>query len=984
MKKIIAPAFFLLLCFTISAQQINPLLVKDYQVQKKWVDSVYGTLSLQEKVGQLFMVDIYSSDPKEKVDKIKSLIKNYYIGGIIFSKGGPKQQVKLNNEFQSLSRVPLLMAMDAEWGLAMRLDSTYAFPYNMTLGAIKEDSIVEKVGFRIGEQVKRMGMGINFAPVVDINTNPKNPIIGNRSFGEDKENITRKSLAFLAGMQRAGIIGNAKHFPGHGDTSTDSHKTLPTVSFSEKRIDSVELYPYKQLISQGLSSVMVAHLNVPSIEEKEGLPSSVSKKIVTGLLKQKLGFNGLIFTDALSMKGASNFKEPGEIDLAAFLAGNDMLLIPENVPKAHKLLVNAYREGVISEKRLAHSVKKILQAKYKVGLNNYQPVSSKNLIKDLNTPFDDVLYEEIIANAVTVIKNKEAILPIKNVEDTKIAYVNLGNSDGTEFFKTLRKYTSVSWIKGKNITDYLKKLKKYDYVILGFHKPNNSPWESYKFNEKERELISKIAQQNKVILDVFAKPYALLDIKDFSSIEAIMVSYQNSNISQSISAQIIFGARAAKGVLPVSIGKTFPVGTSLETQSLKRLQYGTPESVGVSSEGLKSIDSLAKVGLWGKMMPGAQILVARKGKVIYQKNFGYFTPKHKTRVKDNTIYDLASLTKILATLPIIMQLYDRGVITMDTTVGELLPEFKNSNKSKITLKKMLSHYARFKAWIPYYIHTVDSVTKQPLEKYYAKKYSKEFKYKVAKDLYMRTDYKDSIYKLIKESELRERVGYKYSDLPYYLLKKYIEDFYGTPLEEVVQRSIYRSLGANYTGFLPLKRFSINQIPPTEDDDYFRQQTVRGYVHDQGAAMLGGVSGHAGLFSNANDVAKIMQMYLQKGFYGGVRYFKPKTLDAFNTCYFCDKDVRRGVGFDKPQLGDVGPTCGCVSMLSFGHSGFTGTFTWADPEKEVVYVFLSNRTYPTATNRKIIKNNLRSNIQQAIYDAIDRFEYEKLMKYKVKQ
>ncbi len=984
MKKILVPALFLFFSVCVFAQQINPLLTKDYQKQQKWVDSVYGTLSLQEKVGQLFMVDIFSSDPKAKKDKIKSLIKKYYIGGIIFSKGGPKQQVKINNEFQVLSRVPLIMAMDAEWGLAMRLDSTYAFPFNMTLGAIKEDSIVEKIGYRIGLQVKRMGMGINFAPVVDINTNPANPIIGSRSFGEDKDNVTQKSIAFLAGMRRAGILGNAKHFPGHGDTSKDSHKTLPTVSFSAKRIDSIELYPYKRLISEGLSSVMVAHLNVPALEKQEGLPSSVSKTIVTGLLKQKLGFNGLIFTDALSMKGASNFKEPGEIDLAAFLAGNDMLLISESVPKAHQLLVNAYRDGIISEERLAHSVKKILQAKYKVGLHHYTPVEETTIIQDLNTSFDDALYEEAIENALTVVKNDSTLLPVKDLKNTKIAYVNFGTSSGKTFLSTLKKYTTISWIKGKNIDDYLRKLKKYDLVIMGFHKPDSSPWESYKFTEKEKNWITQIAKQNKVILDVFAKPYALLDIDDFSSIEAIIISYQNSKISQSVSAQLIFGARAAKGILPVSIGNTFPVGTSIKTQSLKRLQYGTPESVGVSSEGLKSIDSLARVGLWSKMMPGAQILVARKGKVIYQKNFGYFTPKRKIRVKDNTIYDLASLTKILATLPIIMQLYDRGAITMETRVAELLPEFKNSNKANITLKKMLSHYARFKAWIPYYLHTVDSVTKQPLPKYYAKKYSKEFALKVAENLYMRTDYKDSIYKLIKESELRERVGYKYSDLPYYLLKKYIEDFYGTPMQEVVQRSLYRGLGTNYTGYLPLKRFSKNQIPPTEDDHYFRQQIVRGYVHDQGAAMLGGVSGHAGLFSNANDVAKIMQMYLQKGFYGGFRYINPETIDAFNTCYFCEQDVRRGVGFDKPQLGDVGPTCGCVSMLSFGHSGFTGTFAWADPEKEVVYVFLSNRTYPTAENRKIIKNNLRSNIQGAIYDAIDKFEYDAIIKYQVKE
>jgi beta-glucosidase-like glycosyl hydrolase/CubicO group peptidase (beta-lactamase class C family) len=973
---------FLFICFSIVgfSQQINPLLTKDYQAQTKWVDSVYNSLSLQEKIGQLFMVDIFSSDPKEKVNKIKLLIKDYYIGGIIFSKGGPKRQIKLNNEFQSLSNVPLIMAMDAEWGLAMRLDSTYAFPFNMTLGAIKEDSIVEKIGHQIGLHTKRMGMHINFAPVVDINTNPKNPIIGSRSFGENKEMVTKKALAFMRGLQNAGVLANAKHFPGHGDTSTDSHKTLPTISFSKERIDSVELYPYKKLIPAGLGSVMVAHLNVPALEKQEGLPSSISKNIVTTILKGRLGFNGLIFTDALSMKGASNFKKPGEIDLAAFLAGNDMLLIPEDVPTAHKLFVNAYREGIISEKRLAHSVKKILQAKYKVGLKDYKPINPNHIIEDLNSPFNDVLYEEAIAHAVTLIQNNENLVPIKNLKDKTIAYVNLGDASGKTFYTISNKYTQVSWVKAKTKEAYLTKLKPYDYVIIGFHKPNTSPWDSYKFTQNEIAIIKAIAKEKKVILDVFAKPYALLDFKEFNEIEAILISYQNSDLSQSVSAQFIFGARPIQGELPVSIGENYPVGTSISTKSLNRLQYGTPESVGVSSEGLKAIDSIVKVGLSQKMMPGAQVTVARKGKVVYQKNFGYFTYNKKQRVKDNTIYDLASLTKILATLPIIMQLYDRGVITMDTTLGELLPELKDSNKAKITLKKMLSHYAQFKAWIPYYLHTVDSITKKPLAKYYAKKYSKEFKYKVAKDLYMRTDYKDSIYKLIKESDLREKDGYKYSDLPYYLLKKYIEDFYGTPFEEVLQRSIYKTLGANYTGFLPLKRFSVNQIPPTEEDTYFRHQTIRGYVHDQGAAMLGGVSGHAGLFSNANDVAKIMQMYLQKGNYGGIQYISSQTIDAFNTCYYCEEDIRRGVGFDKPQLGDVGPTCGCVSLTSFGHSGFTGTFTWADPEEAVVYVFLSNRTFPDASNRKIIKTNLRSNVQQAIYDAIDRYRYEKIMNY----
>jgi len=970
MKKIVAPIIFSLCSFITFSQQINPLLVKnDLENQQKWVDSIYGNMSLQEKVGQLFMPVIFSNDSQAAKDKIKDLIQNQYIGGVIFSKGGPKQQAKLSNEYQELSKIPLLMAMDAEWGLAMRLDSTYAFPWNMTLGAITDNRIIEKIGERIGEQVKRMGMHINFAPVVDINTNPSNPIIGNRSFGEDKDNVTEKSIAFAKGMQRAGILANAKHFPGHGDTDTDSHKTLPTINFSKERIDSIELYPYKRLIREGLSSVMVAHLNVPALEQRSNYPSSLSETIVTDVLKGELGFNGLIFTDALNMKGASEYKQPGEIDLAAFLAGNDILLIPEDIPKAHDLIVNAFREEVVTEQRLAISVKKILLAKYKVGLNKYQPTNPSHIVEDLNMAIDDVLYEEAMENALTVLKNDDEVLPIKDLQNTKIAYVNFGDADGKDFLSALRKYAKVDWIKAINLDSYIQELKKYDLVIIGFHKSNDNPWKEYNFTQKELVWSYEIARTNKVILDVFARPYALLDLKSSTNFDGILMSYQNSKVSQELSAQLIFGARAAKGRLPVTAGEDFPVNTGIETLSLRRLQYGTPESVGISSAKLKKIDSFARVGLRAEMMPGAQILVARKGKVIYQKNFGFHTQSKENSVKDNDIYDVASLTKILATTPMVMELFDRGILTMDTQLSEMLPEYKNSNKDNITLRQMLSHYARLQAWIPFYIKTLNPVTKQPDSKYYSTISDDNYTIKVADDLYMRTDYKDSIFEQIKESELRPRLSYKYSDIPYYLLKKYLEEFYGTNLDKLVQRNLYESLGASYTTYLPLEKFSKADITPTEEDSSFRMQKVHGYVHDQGAAMLGGVSGHAGVFSNSNDVAKIMQLYLWDGFYGGKRYFTPETMQAFNTCYYCDDNVRRGVGFDKPQLGESGPTCGCVSMTSFGHSGFTGTFTWADPEHEIVYVFLSNRTYPNAENRKLISSNLRSNIQEAIYNAI---------------
>ncbi len=970
MKKLFITTLILFFFNFLSAQEFDPLLLeKDQTNQKKWVDSIYNSMSIHEKVGQLFMVDVFSKDSKDKTDLINSLIKDYYIGGIIFSKGGPVRQAKLSNQYQKISKTPLLMAMDAEWGLAMRLDSTFAYPWNMTLGAIADNKIVYDIGKQIGAHVKRMGMHINFSPVVDINTNPDNPIIGNRSFGEDRDNVTNKALAYMRGMQSSGILANAKHFPGHGDTDLDSHKILPTISFTKKRLDSIELHPYKRLFQEGLSSVMVAHLNVPALEKRKKFPSSISKAIVTDLLQNDLNFQGLIFTDALNMKGASNFKKPGEIDLAAFLAGNDVLLISESIPKAHQLIVEAFRKGKISEERLSRSVKKILFAKYKVGLNNYQPIELNSLLSDLNTPYDVMLYEKAIENALTVLKNDRLIIPIRKIEKTKIAYVHMGDDTGTYFFNHLNKYAQVDWIKANSITEYKEKLKEYDLTIIGFHKSNANPWKEYKFSDHELTKLYEISRTNKVILDVFTRPYAINDIQSFSNINGILLSYQNSKISQELSAQLIFGSITAKGSLPVSIGNQFPVNTTNFTRLQKRLQYGTPESVGVNSTKLKKIDSLVNYGIKENMMPGAQVLVARKGKIIYNKAFGYHTQDKINKVSENDIYDLASLTKILATLPMVMKLVDDSTISLDTKISELLPEYFATNKENITVKEMLSHYARIKSWIPFYLETLDSLN-LPDKKYYSKSKSNDFEIQVANDLYVRNDMKDSIYLKIKESELYNRLRYKYSDLPFYILKEFLERHHNKQFKDLVQNDLYQSIGANHTTFLPLEKFTLDMIPPTEIDQYFRMQKIHGFVHDQGAALLGGVSGHAGLFSNANDIAKIMQMYLWNGSYGNYQYIKSETIDLFNSCNFCDVDVRRGVGFDKPQLDDIGPTCGCISMNSFGHSGFTGTFTWADPDEEIIYVFLSNRTYPSADNKSIIENNLRSDIQGLIYESIE--------------
>ena len=970
MRYIVSLITFIMFSNTVTSQVDNhPLRTKDVQAQKKWVDSLYNNMSLEEKVGQLFMVRAFSNQSQAHVNSIAKLINENHIGGLIFSSGGPVRQAQLNNLYQAISKTPLLIGMDAEWGLNMRLDSTYAFPWNMTLGAIRDNALIERTGYHIGEHCKRIGVHFNFAPVVDINTNPKNPIIGNRSFGEDRDNVTEKALAFMKGMQDAGVLANAKHFPGHGDTESDSHKTLPTINFDEKRIDSVELYPYRKLIDKGLSSVMVAHLNVPSLEPRSGFPSSLSEHIVTDILKDSLGFKGLIFTDALEMKGVSNYSVPGDIDLAAFKAGNDVLLISEDVPKAIEKIIEAYTNKEISEERLAHSVKKILMAKYKVGLQLYIPIGTKTLVEDLNRLEDDLLYEELLENAITVVRNKSEILPLRNLQTKKIAYVQFGDDDGSAFYNELKKYTKVHRVEAEMLDEMITKLQNYNTVIIGLHRSNDNPWKDYEFTDKELVWLYEIARTNTVILDVFTRPYALIDLKTVENIEGIVMSYQNSDIAQQKSAQAIFGAIPVKAKLPVSTGEYFKVNDGITYNGLNALSYGLPERVGMSSELLKRVDSIAQYAVDKEMTPGIQLLIARKGKVIYNKNFGHHTYSKDQPVKFDDVYDVASLTKILATLPLVMELEEKGAITLDTKLSKMLPEYMSSNKKNVTIKQMLSHYARLKPWIPFYVATLDSVTKKPDPKYYRTEFSSKFNIKVAENLYLRQDYPDSIQKIIKESDLLSRLRYRYSDMPYYILKKYIEKYYNKGLDELVQDHFYQSLGANYTTYNPSVKFSDLNIIPTEVDDYYRYQEVHGYVHDMGAAMQNGVGGHAGIFSNANDVAKLMQLYLQKGYYGGKRYFNTETLDKFNTCYYCESDNRRGIGFDKPQLGEEGPTCGCLSMTSFGHSGFTGTYAWADPEEEIVYIFLANRTYPNAGKNLLLREDIRTNIQEAIYEAI---------------
>jgi len=963
MKKILLIS--LLITQSIIAQkQQKAVLADDLKAQKKWVNKQLKAMDLDQKIGQLFMVAAFTKPDKDNTRKISEHIENYHIGGVIFSKGSPYKQAKFTNRFQDRSRTPLLIGMDAEWGLAMRLDSTYAFPYNLTLGAIQDNDLVRKIGKQIGKHNRRLGVHINFAPVLDINTNPKNPIIGNRSFGEDKFNVTQKASALMKGMQDAGILTCGKHFPGHGDTDADSHKTLPTVDYDRDRVERIELYPYKELIPNGLNAVMVAHLNMPKMTGKNGLPTSLSKKMVHNGLKKELGFSGLIISDAMNMKGVTNFNSDQPSIVKAFQAGIDILLIPDDLPKNFTQIKTAIKNGIISERRLDYSVRKILFAKYKAGLNENVKVDQKNLTKDLNTSYNEALTYQAFAEAATLVKNDLGSIPFQSI-NKKTGLLLLGTTDTTVFENEIAEYETVEKLSAENVAQNINSLENYDRVIISYHQDTSTPWYDHRLSNSAIELIDKISTITSVVFVNFSSPYALSGLKSTLSVNAILNLYQNNRIAQKVAASILYGGRRSKGKLPVSVSRAFPEGSGVKSQHLGRLYEDMPQNAGLNVRKLAKVDSLVNLAIEEEQAPGVQMLIAKSRKIVYRKNFGHFRYDQKKPVTDSTLYDLASLTKILSTLPVVMHLYEHDQLNFETTIGELLTQYKESNKEDINLKRMLSHYARLKDWIPFYRSTLDD-----REKYYREESSDSFSIKLTDKLYLRSDYKDSIQQRIIESPLNDSLVYDYSDLPFYMLKDYIEQHFDESLAEVADRLFYQPLGNELMLFHPLEKYNSSLIAPSYVDDTWREQEIQGIVQDQGAAMLGGVGGHAGLFANARNVAKMMQLYLNGGQYGGKRYFNESTINAFNTCYYCEEDVRRGLGFDKPQLDDVGPTCGCISMSSFGHSGYTGAYTWADPEEDLIYVFLTNRTYPDIDNDKLVKENTRTEIQQQIYEALE--------------
>lgn len=1030
----------LLFCFSISiqlkAQDLFP------NANQRWVDSVFKSMSTDEKIGQLMMPRGNYSYEYDTA-RLNKIVRDYHVGGFVFFRNRPTAQALLVNKLQAMSKIPLFVGMDLEWGLEMRLDSAVRFPYQMTLGAMQgNEQLLEEMGLQIAQQCKRMGVHINYAPVVDVNNNPNNPVINFRSFGENREKVTAKALAYMRGLQKGGIITSAKHFPGHGDTGVDSHSDLPVIPHTRERLDSLELYPYRELIKNGLQGVMVAHLSIPSLDTTKNLASTLSKNIVTDLLRKDLGFKGLVFTDAMDMQGAVKFFPEGTANVKAILAGNDILETFSDVPAAFNAIKKALDKGEISQADIDLRVKRILTAKAWAGLDKYQPIEIKNLIADLNPKKSEVLNRTFAEETITLLKNDDNIIPLKNLDTLKIASLNIGtptfgSKKPTDFQKMLANYTSVQHFNldetssEEAIQAVRDSLKNYNLVLMAVNGQSVRPAKNYSIQPKIQELVKEFANSAKTIVALFSNAYTLAKFEHLDKAKALITTYQESpQMHESVAmAELIFGAIGAKGKLPVGVNMTFRYNDGIKTQALKRFQYATPEAVGIDSKYFTvKVDSIVNEAIKQKATPGAVVFVAKNGKVILHKAYGKQTYESTQPLSTNDLYDLASITKISTSVPAMMKMEDEGKFSLNTTMGELIPDWANSNKAPLLYKDVLTHQARLRAFIPFWMDCIDSTKMVLASKIYKEKYSdkytftfwdklfrhkkalaricqaiqtdkvlwkecinlvkdptiwkpKTFSYtksgdysvEIVENLWLHKDYYKTLYKAIEDSPLREKKEYVYSDLSYFMYPAIIPRLTGKSFESFLKDTFYKPLGASTLTYNPLQHFPLSRIAPTEYDSLYRKTLVHGTVHDEGASMLGGVSGHAGLFGTAQDLGKLMQMYLQNGYYGGTQFIKESTMKEWTAYPFpVEVNSRRGVGFDKPDRKRAGVSAAAsASASSFGHSGFTGTYTWVDPEHQLVYVFLCNRVYPTRNNSKLYDLNIRTNINEVIYQAIKK-------------
>lgn len=949
-----------------------------------WADSVFKTLSEEERIAQLMVVRLSTYDGKAKKaiffdSLVSDLIKRYNIGGICVFQGSPVKQANIINALQAQAKTPILMCIDAEWGVGMRMiDSVLPLPKQMMLGAVSDASIAYEYGKIVAEQCKRVGLQVNYAPVVDVNNNPNNPVINERSFGEDKYKVALFGIQYMKGMQDNGVMACAKHFPGHGDVSVDSHYDLPVINKSMAQLDSLELYPFKEIFKAGIGSVMIAHLAIPAIDNTANKPTSISKNNVTELMRNQLGYQGLTFTDALEMQGVKKFYPDGAASVESLVAGNDMLCLPGDVPLAIAKIKEAIKSNKISWADIEMHCKKVLLAKYQYGLTTLQPINTNNLTNDLNSKVP-AMRRLIAENALTVLrKTDDAFFPLPapaKPAAKDVVYISIGNSSDNAFAKRMRNdykadvfYFNYQQDAGRILSTVELIKKRYKKVIIGIHNYSRVPANNFGISKAAIDLVTQLQQQTNAATFVFGNPYA---IKNWCAAKNIIACYEDDEIIQNTAINLLQGKIVAKGKLPVTVCEEFKYGSGIVASGFF-LPRTNPDEAGLDPVKLNAVDSIVTDAIEKGATPGGVVLVVKDGKISYHKAFGHYTYDNTEPVQLESIFDMASVTKICATTISVMKLYDEGKIDLNKTLGDYLPWVKGSNKENLLISNILLHQAGLVSYIPFYKETIDSSGK-PLSKYYAAKPSDSFGIRVAGNLFMRTDWRDTLYKRILQSPLGATGKYIYSDNDFIFLGKVVEAVSGLSLDEYAKKEFYTPLGLTTTGFKPREHFALNRIIPTEQEKIFRLQLLRGDVHDPGASMFGGVSGHAGLFSNAYDMAVIMQMLLNGGSFNGKKYLHRETVELFTAYHSAIS--RRGYGFDKPEKDNATRPepypCLSASPLTFGHTGYTGTCVWADPTSKLIFIFLSNRVNPEGgdVNKKLLNMNVRPKIHEAIYKAM---------------
>lgn len=970
----------------------------DQVAMNQWVDSVFNSLTPEGRVGQLIIAAVTPSGNDATRELVKRLVTQNLVGGLIYEESSIADQAAVTNLAQSLAAVPLMITIDGEWGLGMRLKEVPNFQRNLILGALDDDMLLYEYGREVARQCRRMGIHVNFAPVLDVNDNPLNPVIGDRSFGESPELVARHAIAFARGLEDGGVMAVGKHFPGHGSSSEDSHKTLPVINKSLQEINTCELVPFRRFIDSGLSGILTAHLLVPAIEGGKA-PTSLSPDCVGKLLRDDMGFEGLIFTDALNMKGATQMLK-GSACVNALLAGNDVLLMPENVSAEVAAVLHAVNSGVISQSVIDERCKKMLRYKYALQLTGPQHVNTANLVNDVNSSRATVLKRQLTAGSITVIKNNDNILPIHNLQSRHIAVATIGNEDGTASMFTRR------------CADYAE-VKRFDLDKVGSASDLAEQLHDGHFNTiivevgadnaANRAALNAVVKKCKNLIVVLTcKPY---EIKNYGAavtnkhVKAVVLTYQNNKLAEDYAAQTIFGGNAAGGNLPVSLSfegkKTrYDAGHGIHYPAT-RLGYSIPAEVGLDARLTAQIDSVCRLGVQQHAFPGCQVIVARHGKVVYKGSFGTIDYGSKVKVDDNTLFGLASVSKATGTISGVMKAFDDGKFDLDDKASQYIPGLRNGDKEDITFRDLLYHETGMPASLNMWQMMMDPKTYSGVLIAGAEDANHPIKVMNGawghKDAKLRTDILsthktdkfniaiadgiwggrvtyDSIMNRIYHAKLGKK-KYLYSCCNFSLLADAVQRMTHSPLNYYVNNYIFAPLGAYHTMYRPLSKFGRDDIAYTEVDTYLRRQHIHGYVHDELAAFSGGVQGNAGLFSNANDLAKLFQMWLNGGTYGGVRLLKASTVETFTTQK--SPNSHRGLGFDKPVIGDpdASNTCPEATPETFGHTGFTGTCFWVDPKNDMFYIFLSNRVCPTRNNPNFGRISARSHINTLIYRAI---------------